>query len=411
MMRKILALILALVMVASMFAFVACNQKDPDTDPDPDENNPSTPGDDDNKDNDDNNDNNDKDPADDDKKDNDQKDDDKKDDDKKDDDQKDDDKKDDDKKDDDKKDDDKKDDQSDNPPFPGVVIDPDDGQKDDDKKDDDKKDDDKKDDDKKARVLVVSDGSVLDGWFIDTKVNSQGPILDATLTNDGTSWVKYIYSGVAGRNGGWQEGDNGVKILYRAEATDVKTWDVSKLSHLSFDLYVSDASVLQGVKFYLELTSAGTMDKEEDFVRCEFGKYVKGGLVSGVNHVEIPLSDMGGDLNLGRLDPTRWNFMRIYNEDSFDRGENFVMAFANFGFATYDPSVEINQPEKPVKPVDPVNPVNPEPDDDGYLPDVKPSTVDASNYEDYMKSIGVDPAQKSFEIPSEGVTTPFDKFN
>ena len=267
-------------------------------------------------------------------------------------------------------------------------------------------------------VMYFSQGKI-DGWINDTKVNSEGPTYDATLGG-----VKFVYTGVAGPNGGYQEGDNGFKTIYKVKenGTGKEEIDISMMSHFVFDLYVSDVTNFAPVNFYIELTSSNTCDKEESGIRTQLGAFVEGGLKNGWNHVEIPFAS----LTSTACDLTAWDYFRIFNADSFDRGEGLTVAFNNFGFLTYDPNVVLPEdpdqpdtPDEPDVPVEPVEPseegqgtVNPDstlvPDVSDIIPDVpevedvKPGTVTPSQNEAAMGGSWDGP----IVVTPDGVTTP-----
>lgn len=270
-------------------------------------------------------------------------------------------------------------------------------------------------------TLIVSSGKLEDGWTNGAQTNTTGPEIDKTLTEDGQSWVKFTYSGVAGANGGWQDGDNGVKTHFFASRTYKAAHDISELTHMVFDLYVSDPAVIENVKFQMELTSSSTADKEENNLVFTFGQFVEGGLKKGANHVEIPLDQFGKGSGTDHLpmNAEEWDFMRLYNADSFDRGNEFVMAFANFGFLTYDADVEVGESEPVVedKPSTPaVKPAPVSPEAAALVPpvpeieDVKPVTITVDNANAYAASVGGSDIGYAAKMVTQGIITAEDIF-
>jgi hypothetical protein len=99
---------------------------------------------------------------------------------------------------------------------------------------------------------------------------------------------------------------------------------------MHFDLYVSDPEKVEGVDFWLELTSADKPDSEERNWRKPLSFFTGGEVQQGWNHVELPLSSFTEDKGL-RLD--EWDFMRVHNAGEFEAGEDgFTLGFKNIYF-------------------------------------------------------------------------------
>ena len=114
---------------------------------------------------------------------------------------------------------------------------------------------------------------------------------------------------------------------YRAKDTGLDaSADISGMTHIAFDLYISDASkLIDQQKIFFELTSAGTSDKEERCLEKTLESVVGKTLVNGWNHVEIALNTFGAS-GTGTFDATAWDFFRIYNSGSFPGGVTFGLA-------------------------------------------------------------------------------------
>ena len=190
--------------------------------------------------------------------------------------------------------------------------------------------------------VIITDGSDLAGWAGEGGSGIPEPVLNETL--DDYPVVSFTYAGEIFNEGGWKNpnGDgakptNGVKIHYRVAKTDVEAYDLTGMSYLIFDLYVSDPAMVEGVTFWLELTSSGTQDKEERNWRKTLTEYVGGEVVAGWNRIELDLSSTTSDSG---FNVANWNFMRIFNSQGFNAGEGFTLAFKNVYFSTTSPKAE-----------------------------------------------------------------------
>ena len=114
-----------------------------------------------------------------------------------------------------------------------------------------------------ADRVIITDGTVLDGWNGEIKSGIPEPVLNEEL--DDYPVVSFTYTGDIYNEGGWKNpvlGDgktptNGVKIHYKTAGTETKEYDLTGMNYLVFDLYVSDPSLVEDVNFWLELTSTG----------------------------------------------------------------------------------------------------------------------------------------------------------
>ena len=108
--------------------------------------------------------------------------------------------------------------------------------------------------------------------------------------------------------------------------------DISGMTHLAFDLYISDADkLIDQQAIYIELGSAGAPDKYENHFTTTMDQLVSKTLVNGWNHVEIPLSSFTvSGLNDTALDTTAWNFFRFYNKGTFPGGVKMGLANMHF---------------------------------------------------------------------------------
>lgn len=221
--------------------------------------------------------------------------------------------------------------------------------------------------------IAITNGSTLDGWSINAKEGDGIPALhiNTEIDPDGYGAVAMTLTGEIYANGGWShpEGNGktptkGMKIVYKPaddKSKGVESYDVSGMNYFAFDLYLSDASVLEGKKMYLELTSSGTVDQQEICWEMTLDR-MNGGkaLVDGWNHVEVALNSYNQTPSNQKavFDNTQWNFMRLHNGDAFDAGESFTIALKNLYFSVLssDGKLPGEQPTTPVAPVDPVTP-------------------------------------------------------
>ena len=196
-----------------------------------------------------------------------------------------------------------------------------------------------------ADRVIITDGSDLAGWVGESSSGIPEPVLDETL--DDYPVVAFTYTGQIYNEGGYNHPEgtnhkptNGVKIHYKAVATETKAHDLTGMKYMIFDLYVSDPAKVEGVNFWLELTSVGKPDTEEINWKQPLSAYVGGEVVAGWNHIELDLSTGKLGSKDDGLNMANWNFMRIFNSQGFDAGEGFTLAFKNVYFSTRAPKAE-----------------------------------------------------------------------
>ena len=138
--------------------------------------------------------------------------------------------------------------------------------------------------------------------------------------------AKVQYRGFAA---GSSHGAGGFMFRY-GEGGTVTATDISGMKYIIFDVYVTNVADLAEVEFSFELTSSGTSDKEESAKKFK-GKDT--GWVNGWNHVVWSLEEF--NVTNGVFDPTRWNFIRWYNDLTLNVGsEKLMVSIANLMFST-----------------------------------------------------------------------------
>ena len=117
--------------------------------------------------------------------------------------------------------------------------------------------------------------------------------------------------------------------------------DVTGYDYFIYEFYASNASLVEDLKFVIELTSGGTCDKEEiSWGDVTLGQFVEGGLKDGWNTIKLPLADKSG----GGYRPENWNWFRMYL-NSFADGttlgvpEGLTLAMDNVRFEKEDGTV------------------------------------------------------------------------
>ena len=133
-------------------------------------------------------------------------------------------------------------------------------------------------------------------------------------------------------NGG-SYGPGGFMFRYNEGGKKAEAVDISGADFIEFDVYVSSAAVLADVEFSFELTSSGTSDKEESAKKFK-GKDT--GWVDGWNHVKWSLDEFTA--KNGEFDPTRWNFIRWYNDSQLKADGFFEVGIANLCFTEKTPA-------------------------------------------------------------------------
>lgn len=195
--------------------------------------------------------------------------------------------------------------------------------------------------------ILVTDSETLSGW---QSFESEGLPAKQLVAMDGHgNVVSLTHSGMLYANGGWSHPNgsgvkptNGVKLSYTPSAPI----NISGMNYFVFDLYVSHPDKIQDQKFYVELSSSGRSDVEENSITTTLAEMNGGDIMVGWNRIYLSLDSLskatGADTSRLPMDETQWDFFRIYNHTAFDAGEEFVLAIDNIGFAMdiYEPDVE-----------------------------------------------------------------------
>ena len=138
-----------------------------------------------------------------------------------------------------------------------------------------------------------------------------------------------------------QKGIGALQINFAAKGTAIEKYDISGMEALEFDLWVSNASLLDGIEFFYELTSGGTCDVKEDQMGPKtLGSWTAdGALKDGWNHLTIPLSSWP----TGGCDRTALNFIRFFNQTEADFGEEVLEAkLSDIKFTSANGNVPMN---------------------------------------------------------------------
>ena len=195
--------------------------------------------------------------------------------------------------------------------------------------------------------ILVTDSETLSGWQsfegegLPAKklvaMNGHGNVM--SLTHSGTM---YAGGGWANPNGNGAKPTNGVKLAYLSSTP----YDISDMNYFVFDVYVSHPDKISNKNFFVELSSAGKNDKEENSIEATLAAMKGEPIVAGWNRIYLDLDSLsectGSDAGKPAMNEKKWNFFRIYNQTAFNAGEKFVLAFDNVGFAfeKYTPDLE-----------------------------------------------------------------------
>jgi len=102
-----------------------------------------------------------------------------------------------------------------------------------------------------------------------------------------------------------------------------KSYDVSDMDFIVFDIYVTDKLLVARTEFCLELGSAGMPDEQEhEYIGCF------GGLGDGWNTVVVRL----GSFQSKNMDLTCFNYFRLYNTSPTTSDKEFVLKIDNIRF-------------------------------------------------------------------------------
>ena len=141
-------------------------------------------------------------------------------------------------------------------------------------------------------------------------------------------------------NGSIQSG-KGFTVYYRPEGN--KPVDISAMTHLCFDFYVSDASQFNGNVIAFELGS----NWSEDIAEVEY-YHTFSDLVDGWNHIELDMT-VGSSMTEGfapsgdttaPYDNTGWKRLRFYNYSAFE-ATDLLLAIDNIYFTNRPTSVDL----------------------------------------------------------------------
>ena len=154
-----------------------------------------------------------------------------------------------------------------------------------------------------AKFIPIYDGSSVDGVLGTNTYITYSPPNQAIrnqLTKDpGGKWDNTLAT---------DPGD----ILFGYQIPNGGSRDITAMSVLAFDLYISHVSAVAGIPFELELRSIGGDDKTElHIVNYTLAQLYGGVLTNGWNHFEIPLSEFTGGTG---TDLTQWNYFRLFNK-------------------------------------------------------------------------------------------------
>ena len=136
---------------------------------------------------------------------------------------------------------------------------------------------------------------------------------------------KFAQVRIYGNGGSFVPG--GFMFSYNQGGQKAEAADLTNYSYIEFDVYVSNVDVIAEVEFSFELTSAGEPDKEESAKKFK-GKDT--GWVNGWNHVKWGLDEFTA--KNGEFDPSRWNFIRWYNDSTMTVEGFFEVGIANLHF-------------------------------------------------------------------------------
>lgn len=213
-----------------------------------------------------------------------------------------------------------------------------------------------------ARV-AVTDGSTIEGWSNNSSANSgiPAPAINTEIDDQGYGAVAVTLVGEIYANGGYKHPDgdgkeptNGLKMAYQVAKDTVKgveSYDLSGMNYLAFDLYVSNAAVMNAVEVYLELTSSGKSDVQERSWKRPLTQLKGSPLTDGWNHFEIALNSNTFEQDPG-LNMTAWNFFRLYNGTAFNAGEGLTVGIKNLCFVASSSTQDDEPAADPYVPVD-----------------------------------------------------------
>ncbi len=130
------------------------------------------------------------------------------------------------------------------------------------------------------------------------------------------------------------------KVFFQYGKKLSKSFNISELTALEFDLTINDVETQKNWKFDIELTSSGVCDYQEIALTqvsiARLAKYSGITLAKGINHFKIPIatfvartdypSGKKDDSSAGPFDETRWNYFRMYNNGSVAGGYSITLS-------------------------------------------------------------------------------------
>lgn len=166
------------------------------------------------------------------------------------------------------------------------------------------------------RILPVSTMDSMDGW-------SGSATLDTTSPFQGTGSLGHTFESVSGAGA--------IKFQYKLPSG---TYDISDMSYVYFDIYLSNAASLIGERFELELRSPGGTDDHEYRIQQNLGDFIVGTPQDGWNRVEVPIASME---KVGKVLTSAWCYLRFFNSSNVTIGQSgttTTIKMDNLYFAT-----------------------------------------------------------------------------
>ena len=203
-----------------------------------------------------------------------------------------------------------------------------------------------------ALMKPVSSGDVFAGWMnadgeIVTEATADGKLTAVWKTeeelDDGSikiplngPWdpcLPEVLEGVEAQtrtyyNNPGPHDPGGFTFRYNDGGNQVAAVDISGMTYIEFDVFVSSVAIIADVEFSFELTSGGTCDQEESAKKFA-GRDT--GWVDGWNHVKWNLNEF--NVKNGEFDPTRLNYIRWYNDTPLNATDWLQVGIANVKFS------------------------------------------------------------------------------
>jgi len=141
-------------------------------------------------------------------------------------------------------------------------------------------------------IIPISDMDSMNGW-------SGTASLDATNPYQGSGSLAISFETVSAA------GD--IKFQYNHPTT---TYDISGMSYVCFDVYLSEADTFSDVEFELELRSPGGTDSHEYRIKQALSSFIVGTPQDGWNRVQVAIADM---THVGTASSASWSYLRFFN--------------------------------------------------------------------------------------------------